>query len=243
MCLLGVQGGFGVLHRKSTRVRGPPRRPTDRSSLAVQFLQPIGLSGTCGPVLLCHAARGRTATNTIVPSASHCPRARCTSAQTSVRVNLMCPIWRGRMRARTFVPSQVYACAQGHLFCAPCLEQHRSRGTPRARECPTCRVALPDQPIRSLAAGTHAPAHRRTGAPHRHRRTAPAPAHRRTGTPANPHTTPAPARPGPAAPAHYTTGTTRAPARHRHTTDSGAALPFRFRHVCTPRLRRRDLWP
>ena len=44
---------------------------------------------------------------------------------------------------------QVHQCRNGHLFCAECLEECLSRGSAK---CPTCRVALPREPIRNLVA-------------------------------------------------------------------------------------------
>ena len=45
---------------------------------------------------------------------------------------------------------QVHQCRNGHLFCAECLGEHVSRSADR--KCPTCRVALPAEPIRNLVA-------------------------------------------------------------------------------------------
>ena len=45
---------------------------------------------------------------------------------------------------------QVHQCRNGHLFCAECLEECLSRAS--QAKCPTCRVALPREPIRNLVA-------------------------------------------------------------------------------------------
>ncbi|KAH8088880.1 hypothetical protein JL720_6848 [Aureococcus anophagefferens] len=45
---------------------------------------------------------------------------------------------------------QVHQCRNGHLFCAECLTEHRNKH--RGTQCPTCRVALPSEPIRNLVA-------------------------------------------------------------------------------------------
>ena len=45
---------------------------------------------------------------------------------------------------------QVHQCRNGHLFCAECLTEHRNKH--RGTQCPTCRVALPSEPIRNLIA-------------------------------------------------------------------------------------------
>ncbi|KAK3279839.1 hypothetical protein CYMTET_12291 [Cymbomonas tetramitiformis] len=44
-------------------------------------------------------------------------------------------------------------CANGHLFCSKCYQQHREcRTTESWKSCPVCRVPLPPQPIRNLLA-------------------------------------------------------------------------------------------
>lgn len=46
----------------------------------------------------------------------------------------------------------VHQCSSGHLFCAECLAVHCASANRNASLCPVCRVALPTQPIRCLAA-------------------------------------------------------------------------------------------
>lgn len=47
----------------------------------------------------------------------------------------------------------VHQCVNGHVFCAECLKSHRESGrVPACEKCPTCRVALGDQPIRNRIA-------------------------------------------------------------------------------------------
>jgi hypothetical protein len=48
-------------------------------------------------------------------------------------------------------PSHVFQCRNGHLLCSGCLAQLRARAVGRPTTCPTCRVELPDAPIRCLA--------------------------------------------------------------------------------------------
>jgi len=45
---------------------------------------------------------------------------------------------------------QVHQCRNGHLFCAECLQECQARAV--NAKCPTCRVALPREPIRNLVA-------------------------------------------------------------------------------------------
>jgi ankyrin repeat protein len=62
--------------------------------------------------------------------------------------HLLCPIC---LEASN---SFVYQCRNGHLLCSDCLEKLRSRAR-FARllpTCPTCRIVLPEDPIRNLVA-------------------------------------------------------------------------------------------
>lgn len=44
----------------------------------------------------------------------------------------------------------VHQCSNGHIFCAECLDEHRASERSASSRCPTCRVTLPDEPIRNL---------------------------------------------------------------------------------------------
>ena len=47
---------------------------------------------------------------------------------------------------------KVVQCRNGHIFCADCLDKLRDSRGPMSDTCPTCRVALPDLPIRNRIA-------------------------------------------------------------------------------------------
>ena len=50
------------------------------------------------------------------------------------------------------IPTEaVVQCHRGHIFCSGCLETAERSSTPR-RECPECRLRLPDEPIRNRVA-------------------------------------------------------------------------------------------
>jgi hypothetical protein len=47
-------------------------------------------------------------------------------------------------------PNNVYQCRNGHLLCSGCLDELRTRAVGQPPKCPTCRVGLPEEPIRCL---------------------------------------------------------------------------------------------
>lgn len=50
-------------------------------------------------------------------------------------------------------PAQIFQCRRGHLMCEGCFNQHRTnRARGNHNQCPTCRVSIAGEPIRSLAA-------------------------------------------------------------------------------------------
>ena len=70
-------------------------------------------------------------------------RGRSSSANVAAAEDLECPL------CMELPDAEVHQCVNNHFFCGDCLSTHQRSGHAASNKCPTCRVALGDEPVRN----------------------------------------------------------------------------------------------
>ena len=73
-------------------------------------------------------------------------RGRSAARDAAIADRLECPL------CMELPNAEVHQCSNGHVFCSDCLGMHRKQQYAGSSKCPTCRVALGDEPIRNREA-------------------------------------------------------------------------------------------
>ena len=91
--------------------------------------------------------RGRSGAATGADATAADPVVATAPVADDENADLQCPL------CLDYPEGHVSQCPNGHIFCADCLKTHQAgnRG-PVCQKCPTCRAALPTEPIRNRIA-------------------------------------------------------------------------------------------